>query len=69
MKVYCVDNVLNPYSKCRLTIGKSYEVLHQVHCNVTVRNDAGKRASYGTNRFATVEQLRDMRLKEILNSN
>ena len=68
MEVYCIDNQLNSYEKARLTVGRWYEVIHKQHFQVTVRNDAGRRASYGMNRFATKDQLRDMRLKEILSS-
>lgn len=67
MKVYCIDDTYNG-GKVNLTIGKFYEVLHKQHFEVTIRNDRGKRAGYGMNRFATPEQYRDIQLNKILTS-
>jgi hypothetical protein len=66
MQVYCIDNQFNSYENVRLTVGKWYEVIHKQNFELIVRNDAGRRASYSRNRFATKDQLRDLRLKQIL---
>ena len=69
MKVICIDDVTDilkfGHGKKELTRYKEYEILTKFNNHISIINDLGYRDEYLLSRFVTIDEFREIRLKEL----
>jgi hypothetical protein len=62
--VFCIDSS-DHGKKQKLTYGKGYEIVTKGNLHIAIKNDSGVIGVYNLNRFITLKEWRDKKLKEI----